>query len=70
VVPSTDAAISVKSARRPIDELAGHLGIAADRLAASVVPTPTCGLAVATPAYARRVFTVLTELGRTLVDFD
>jgi methionine synthase II (cobalamin-independent) len=73
VVPSTDAGvsvISVASARRPIDELARHLGIGADRLAASIVPTPTCGLAVATPAYARRVFTVLTELGHTLVDAD
>jgi hypothetical protein len=70
VVPSSDAAISVPSARRPIAELASHLGVGADRLAASIVPTPTCGLAVATPAYARRVFTVLTELGHTLVDAD
>ena len=42
----------------------------AERLAAAVVPTPTCGLAVATPAYARRVLEVLTELGHTLTDPD
>jgi hypothetical protein len=70
VVPSSDATISVRSARRPIEELARHLGIGADRLAASIVATPTCGLAVATPAYARRVFTVLTEVGQTLVNAD
>jgi methionine synthase II (cobalamin-independent) len=70
VVPSADADISLRSARRPIDTLASHLGIAPDGLAAAVVPTPVCGLAVASPAYARRALAVLTELGRALTDFD
>jgi methionine synthase II (cobalamin-independent) len=70
VVPSVDADISLKSARRPIDILASHLGIPAADLATAVVPTPTCGLAVASPAYARRALAVLTELGRALTDFE
>ena len=37
---------------------------------AAIVATPVCGLAVATPAYARRALAVLAELGRMLIDFD
>ncbi len=70
VLPSSDAPISPQLARRPVDELARHLGIGAQDVAASVVPTPVCGLAVATPAYARRVLAVLTELGHILTDLD
>jgi hypothetical protein len=70
VLPSVDASISVKNARRPIDTLAGHLGIPLEQLAAAVVPTPTCGLAFASPAYARRALSVLTELGHILTDID
>jgi hypothetical protein len=70
VVPSADAVISVPNARKPIEALASHLGIAPADLAATIVPTPTCGLAVGSPAYARRVFEVLTELGHTLIDSD
>jgi hypothetical protein len=70
VIPSADTAISVPTARRPIEALASHLGISAADLASTIVATPTCGLAVASPAYARRVLTVLTELGHTLIDAD
>ena len=70
VLPSSDTPISARSAHRPIAALASHLGISAQDLPASVVPTPVCGLAVATPAYARRVLTVLTELGHILTDLD
>ena len=35
---------------------------------ASVVPTPACGLAGATPAYVRRVLAVLRDVGRSLLD--
>ena len=70
VLPSSDTPIGAKSAHRPIAALASHLGISALDLPSSVVPTPVCGLAVATPAYARRVLTVLTELGHILTDLD
>lgn len=45
-----------------------RLGQPAERLAAQVVLTPTCGLAGATPDRARAVFTHLVRAGRVLVD--
>jgi hypothetical protein len=70
VVPSSDAEISVRQARKPLAELANHLGIGAESMGTAIVATPVCGLAVATPAYARRALAVLAELGRMLIDFD
>jgi methionine synthase II (cobalamin-independent) len=70
VVGPAEPELSLKRARRPIEDLASHLGIPTEAIAAAIVPTPTCGLAVASPAYARRVMRMLTELGRTLTDFD
>jgi hypothetical protein len=32
------------------------------------VPTPACGLAGASPAYVRRAFSVLRDVGRALLD--
>ena len=42
--------------------------LARSELAERLVPTPSCGLAGATPRYARRVFEVLREVGGWLRD--
>jgi len=68
VVPGTDAEIDFASAREPIRRIWSTLGFGADDLAAAVVPTPACGLAGASPAYVRRVFSVLRDVGADLVD--
>ncbi|MEV0727186.1 methionine synthase [Polymorphospora sp. NPDC050346] len=44
----------------------GELGFPARRLAEQVVVTPACGLAGATPAYARAVLTACRDAGRRL----
>ena len=54
-------------ARRAFD-LADRLGFDRSRLADLAVPTPTCGLAGATPEWARRAMTLSRELGRAFVD--
>jgi hypothetical protein len=54
-------------ARRAFD-LADRLGFDRTRLPDLAVPTPTCGLAGATPARARRAMTLCRELGQAFVD--
>ena len=54
-------------ARRAID-LADRLGFDRSLLADLAVPTPTCGLAGATPEWARRAMTLSRELGQAFVD--
>jgi len=54
-------------ARRAFD-LADRLGFDRSRLAELAVPTPTCGLAGATPDWARRAMSLSRELGRAFVD--
>jgi hypothetical protein len=54
-------------ARRALD-LAGRLGFDRARLAELAVPTPTCGLAGATPAWARRAMALSRDLGAAFVD--
>jgi hypothetical protein len=54
-------------ARRAFD-LADRLGFDRARLADLAVPTPTCGLAGATPEWARRAMTLSRELGKAFVD--
>ncbi len=66
VVPSLDAAITVDTARDPIRRLWSELGFAPEQLAQSVVPTPGCGLAGASPMYVRQVLEVLRDAGRRL----
>ncbi|MDP9116148.1 MAG: methionine synthase, partial [Actinomycetota bacterium] len=67
VVPSTDSALDLRTPREAITRLWRTLGFPAERLAASVVPTPTCGLAGASPDYIRRALTLLRELGADLL---
>jgi hypothetical protein len=54
-------------ARRALD-LADRLGFERARLADLAVPTPTCGLAGATPAWARRAMALSRDLGAAFVD--
>ena len=49
-------------------DLADRLGFARERLAHLAVPTPTCGLAGADPAWARRALALCRELGEAFVD--
>lgn len=68
VVPGTDTDIGFERVR---DRLVGwwrEVGFPDDRLADVVVPTPTCGLAGASPAYVRTATTVLRDVGRAIAE--
>lgn len=67
LVPSTDAPLSDLGAMlEPAKTLWRRLGMEPDRMPAAVVVTPACGLAGASPAYARRALAVSAELGRRM----
>lgn len=67
VVPSRDADLSDLSATMaPVTSLWRRLGLSAEVLATSVVVTPTCGLAGASPAFARRALQACVEGARRL----
>ncbi|HVL84261.1 MAG TPA: methionine synthase [Pseudonocardia sp.] len=51
-------------------ELADRLGFARHRLAELAVPTPACGLAGASPQWARRAMALARELGEAFLDPD
>jgi methionine synthase II (cobalamin-independent) len=69
VVPSTDAALSDSAAMvGPVRQLWQRLGLAAETVGDVVVVTPTCGLASASPAYARTAMACCRDAARTLVD--
>ncbi|BBG04161.1 cobalamin-independent methionine synthase catalytic subunit [Pseudonocardia autotrophica] len=51
-------------------ELADRLGFDRHRLTRLAVPTPACGLAGATPDWARRALTLSRDLGRAFADPD
>jgi hypothetical protein len=70
LVPSTDPRrrVSDKSLARPALDLADRLGFARERLAALAVPTPTCGLAGASPDWARRALTLTREIATLFTD--
>jgi methionine synthase II (cobalamin-independent) len=67
VVPGTDADLSDLAARmEPVTTLWRRLGFDPDALASTVVVTPSCGLAGASPSYARRALAACTEIARRL----
>jgi hypothetical protein len=68
VLPSTDAPMTRDTARDAVNRFWSELGFAPGDAAASIVPTPACGLAGATPAYVRRVLASLRETGVALRD--
>jgi hypothetical protein len=68
VLPSVDAEFTRDTAREPIRRLWNALGFPVEELAAAVVPTPACGLAAATPDYARRVLATLRDVARNMLE--
>lgn len=68
VVPSVDSTVTLAAARDGLARLWNELGFPRGRAASDLVPTPACGLAAATPAYARRAMTLVRDVGRALRD--
>ncbi len=68
VLPSVDADVTRDTAREPIRRLWNALGFPVEELAGAVVPTPACGLAGATPDYARRVLATLRDVARDMLE--
>ncbi len=69
VVPGVDANLAqVGGTVAPIRTLWSRLGFAPEQLAGSVVVTPSCGLAGASPDYARAALVRCREAARRLVD--
>ncbi|HEY8300536.1 MAG TPA: methionine synthase [Jatrophihabitans sp.] len=68
VLPGTDGEVSLDRPRSVVTSLWSALGFARAEAAARVVPTPACGLAGASPRYARRVFSLLRDIGAALRD--
>lgn len=67
VVPGTDAALPApKATASRVAGLWRELGFPAERLADAVTLTPSCGLAGASPAYARAAMAHLREAARFL----
>ena len=67
VVPGVDADLSDLTSRmEPVRTLWRRLGFAADLLPEAVVVTPACGLAGASPAYARDALAACVEIARRL----
>ncbi|MBI3687079.1 MAG: methionine synthase [Actinobacteria bacterium] len=70
VLPGTDPTGPLDPARlaEPVRALWRRLGFPAEQLARQVVVTPSCGLAGATPEYARRALRAVRETARVLAD--
>lgn len=70
VVPSVDSPVNSADAYQRLRRLWSDLGFGGSpgAMAAALVPTPTCGLAGATPDHARRAMTVVREIGQRLVE--
>ena len=66
VLPAVDAAVTLDTAREAVLRLWRALGFPAGRLGESVVPTPACGLAGASPAYTRKALSTLRDTGRAI----
>jgi methionine synthase II (cobalamin-independent) len=67
LVPGIDADLSDLDARmEPVKALWHRLGFALEMLPHVVVVTPACGLAGASPAYARRALAACTEMARRM----
>jgi len=69
VVPATDADLGPPSGTAAaVRRLWGRSGFAPERLPRSVVVTPACGLAGASPEYARAALRRVRETGRALAE--
>jgi methionine synthase II (cobalamin-independent) len=71
VVPGTDAALpALAETLRPVRGLWNRLGFRPEQLPEQVVLTPTCGLAGASPGYARAALARCREAARMLYEAD
>ena len=70
LVPSTDPTRppTLHDVAKPALTLVDRLGFPRTVLAERAVPTPTCGLAGASQAWARRALTLTRELGAAFVE--
>lgn len=70
LVPSTEPTGEARLRRvaQPAFDLASRLGFARRALAERSVPTPTCGLAGATPAWTRRAISLTRDLANLFAD--
>jgi methionine synthase II (cobalamin-independent) len=68
VVPGTDATVDHRDGLAAVRRVWNTLGFADAEAAQNVVPTPACGLAGASQAYARRALEVVRDVGRALAD--
>jgi methionine synthase II (cobalamin-independent) len=70
LVPSTDprAPVTLLDVAKPVLRLVDRLGFDRSILADRAIPTPTCGLAGASPAWARRALALSAELARAFVE--
>ncbi|GAA2270259.1 MULTISPECIES: methionine synthase [Kitasatospora] len=69
VVPSTDAGLSDPAGSvQVVRRLWRRLGFAPELLGRRVLVTPTCGLAGASPGYARRALSLSVKAAQSLVD--
>ena len=69
LVPGTDTALPpLSTAIEPARRLWSRLGQDPQRLARAVVPTPSCGLAGASPGYVRTALRRVRDAGRALRD--
>jgi hypothetical protein len=68
VVPGVDAEITLDAVRDRMLRMWRALGFPDEQLAETVMPTPACGLAGASPSYARRALAVLRDVGTALRD--
>jgi len=70
LVPAREPAVrpQLRDVARPAFDLADRLGFDRSRLGELTVPTPTCGLAGATPEWARRAMALVRDLGQAFVD--
>jgi methionine synthase II (cobalamin-independent) len=70
-VPAAGAAVSdVRATVEPVRHLWQRLGLDQERVARQVVVTPTCGLAGASPAYARAALTRAREAARAQTELE
>jgi methionine synthase II (cobalamin-independent) len=68
VLPGIDSEPAFDAARTTANRLASALGIAPADRAATIVPTPACGLAGASNEHARRALAVVRDVGSWLLD--
>jgi hypothetical protein len=67
LAPGTDVDLSDLAARmEPAKVLWRRLGFASERMPQVVVVTPSCGLAGASPSYARRALAACVEMARRM----